>query len=99
MKRLKPIVCTLSDQERRLRTFTWREVVQCYAGEIVEQVDGYVLTLTAEPEGLAGIKGLVESEQRCCEWMDLRFDSGDATLTITSASRLGKSIIADMLGL
>jgi hypothetical protein len=100
MSDLKPIVCTLTDEERSSRTTTWKDVVANSVTHIEELGDGYALTLNAGQIDLDQLRNLVESESECCRWMNLQLqERSPLTLSISSASPGGKAVIKHMLGL
>ena len=96
----KPIICTLSDGDRKARAVTWRDVMHQAVTQVEERPDGFVLTLDPGTLEFSELHRLVESERLCCAWMTLELDEGPvATLTITSESLGGKGVIKEMLGL
>lgn len=100
VRRQKAIECTLTNGERFTQAVSWRNVARRYVTRLSERSNGYILALNSEDASSIEINALVESERRCCAWMDLTLDPGPpATLTITTDSPGGKDVIAEMLGL
>lgn len=96
----KPIICTLTDEDRRSRTTTWHDVMRNALTRIDERIDGYTLALDFKRIDFEQIYNLIQAERECCQWMHLDLhDRGQTTLEITSGSPDGKAAIKNMLGL
>ena len=100
MSRHSPVVCTLTDAERKERGTTWQQVARTAVSAIEEREDGFVLTFNGDRATFEEIRNLVEAERRCCQWMTLDLQDGSpATLRIAADTVEGRAAIKRMLAL
>jgi hypothetical protein len=98
MKRRKPIVCSLSAADRKVRGDRWRRLISQWSGRIAVARNGVTIRFD-DPRIWAELQELVALERRCCEWMrlDLSVDGGGLLLTVGAEHRDGAAAIRNMM--
>lgn len=105
MQNIKPVICTLTNRQRRRRGNRWRDVVRGAAAGVEPLRDGVAIRLACDDATLATLRELIVLEADCCAWMmlDLHDDAHGITLTMRADSTEGVAVIrrwsAENLGL
>jgi hypothetical protein len=101
MANSKPIVCTLSNAERRGRGVKWKDALRAAGAHITDTPGGVLISFEngGRSDSLDEIAELVRMESRCCAWMnlELRRAGTHATLAISSGSEEGAHLIQAMV--
>jgi hypothetical protein len=100
MRKLRPIVCTLTDTEREARGGRWRNLVRGAGGRVEPTANGVTIALDGSVNR-DEIEELIELERACCSWMRLHLErrDGDWALEIAADSGEGAEVIRSMTGL
>ncbi|MGH7764170.1 MAG: hypothetical protein ACREOM_07120 [Candidatus Dormibacteraceae bacterium] len=92
MNEARPIVCTLTDSERKDRGPAWQRIL---AGGQVERVriQGGI-ELRPQPGVADALLELIDLERECCAWID--YEVGAGSVVKLTAEGDGEALLAEM---